>query len=307
MPDFTCRPARPEDMEAAYVVFRRALYDHLFRIKLVTEEERDDPPIASAWVRQGGWVVHLWNTAAENWVAVDDGGRVIGWALSVERDRHLELAIFFVEPGVQAKGIGRALLGHAFPKRDGLHRSILATHDPRALKLYLQTGVGLATTAVDCLVAGGPRTVETDLVFEEAEGIGEALALEAQILGFRREVDLAFLKTERRLWIARRGGQAVGYAFGPPLGGTEEENFPPGPGPMGALREEDIPALLDHVLAGGEPGADLAITLPMANGVAVRHLLGRGARFDTFFVAVLSDDPNLRLNRYVHTSPQFLL
>lgn len=124
-PGITYRPLVGADIPAAYAVFRRSLFDYLLRIGMVDAATAADPPIESAWQSQGPWVEHLSRTAAENWVAEDGAGRVIGWAMSVERDGVLELTHLFVEPGVQAGGVGRALLDRAFP------RARTASGDPR--------------------------------------------------------------------------------------------------------------------------------------------------------------------------------
>ena len=60
---------------------------------------------------------------------------------SVERDAFLGVTFFFVDPEVQSKGLGRALLERAFPLGRGRHRAIFATEDPRALSLYMRFGV----------------------------------------------------------------------------------------------------------------------------------------------------------------------
>ncbi|MEO7230785.1 MAG: hypothetical protein ABIZ30_09370, partial [Candidatus Limnocylindrales bacterium] len=60
------RVATKSDMQPAYAVFRRSLFDYLFRMALVDEATAKDPPIESAWASQGPWIDHLWATAAEN-------------------------------------------------------------------------------------------------------------------------------------------------------------------------------------------------------------------------------------------------
>lgn len=84
------RAVREEDLRPAYGVFRRVIYVGLARIGLVSAKGARNPPIEGAWLRQGAWMRHLWATAAENWMAVEPGGRVIGWAMSVQREGHLE-------------------------------------------------------------------------------------------------------------------------------------------------------------------------------------------------------------------------
>ncbi|MES2210457.1 MAG: GNAT family N-acetyltransferase [Chloroflexota bacterium] len=300
----TCRPLVEADIPAAFAVFRRSLFDYLFRIGMVDAATAADPPIESAWASQGPWVEHLAANAAENWVAADVDGRIIGWALSIERDGVLELTHFFVEPGTQARGIGRELLGRAFPPGRGRHRVIVATQDARALSLYLRYGVGYVTTSMDMFRAPEAIEPETDLQFERlaadeasVRAVGD---LEQVILGHRRDIDARFLLGMRPAWLARRGDAIAGVAFG-----AQGSNS----GPVAALDPADMPALLAHVereahAAGIE---ELYFSVPMLNDVAVRHLLARGFQIDPFYVKVLADTRSMQLDRWIHTGPAFIM
>lgn len=308
--EWPIRPARPEDIPAAYAVFRRSLYDYLRRIGLATAEEAADPPIGPAWKRQSEWVGHLWETAAENWVATDPDGRIVGWALSIERSGHLELAFFFVDPGCMAKRIGGRLLERAFTARPETRRTIMATQDPSALSLYLRSGVRFVTVACDIAVSARPVGRPTDLEIRRVDGAGDLAAiagLEERLLGLGRAPDLAFLARDRPGWIALRAGAPAGYAFAMRPPGAGAPDRPPECGPIAALDPADLPALLDHVLAEAPEGADLSFTVPLANRTAVGHLLDLGGRIDPFYIAVLSSGDELMLDRYVHTSPSFII
>ena len=298
------RPLIEADIPAAFAVFRRSLFDYLFRIGMVDAATAADPPIESAWASQGPWVEHLSETAAENWVAEDVDGKIIGWAMSTERDGVLELTHFFVEPGTQARGVGRALLERAFPLGRGRHRVILATQDARALSLYLRFGVGYVTTSMDMFRAPEAVEQETDLQFERlgadetsVRAVGD---IEQVILGHRRDVDARFLLGMRPAWLARRGDTIAGVAFG-----AQGSNS----GPVAALDPGDMPALLAHVereahAAGVE---ELYFSVPMLNDAAVRHLLARGFQIDPFYVKVLADARSMQLDRWIHTGPAFIV
>ncbi|MBI2782460.1 MAG: GNAT family N-acetyltransferase [Chloroflexi bacterium] len=191
---FELRRAEPADMPAAFAIFRRSIIEYIHRIGILDSAEVTDEMLDEAWVQRGPWVEHLWRTAAENWLAVDEDGRPIGWAMSNERDGHLELAFFFVEPGVQSKGLGKALLERAMPVGRGRHRAILATLDPRALSLYLRSGVRYVTGVVDLYGPPSSIEVETDLAFERLERTAAAVELiggvEQELLGHRRDIDI---------------------------------------------------------------------------------------------------------------------
>jgi GNAT superfamily N-acetyltransferase len=311
--EINCRPAAPEDMRAAYAAFRRSLFKYLLQLSLIDEGTANDPPIDSDWRRQSAWIEHLWNSAAENWVAQDAVGRIVGWAMSIQRGTHLELTHLFVEPSAQAKGVGRALLKRAFPHDQARHRSILATQDPRALSLYLRSGVDYVTTSVDFVIAPRPIEPATDLQFEQVgadEAAVEAIArIEQAVLGYRREVDVRFLLGLRPAWLARRAGSVVGFAFGAQPTQQLTRFAYLVSGPMAALATDDMPAILDHVIGAAltAGGGDFAITAPLINRVAVAHLLARGGRIDPFYVKVLSSADSMRLDRWIHTSPAFIM
>jgi len=217
----------------------------------------------------------------------------------------LELSFFFVEPGTQSKGVGRELLGRAFPDGRGPRRSIIATQDARAMSRYLRAGTRFITTIVDLENAPRPVAVETDLVFERLQPDAAAVdligSIEEQLLGGRRDHDIRFVLTQRPAWVARRGGAPVGFAFGDR--GDELT------GPIGALDPADIPALLAHVeneaALAGHP--NIYFSTPLDNHTAVSWLLGRGFTLDPMLVQLLADEHWLRTDRWIHTGLSYIL
>jgi GNAT superfamily N-acetyltransferase len=291
-------------MRPAFSVFRRAIIAYVRKLGIVPPESTDAGNEDQAWVLRGPWIEHLWRSSAENWVAEDGDGRVIGWAMSVQRGDMLELTHFFVDPDVQAKGLGRGLLARAFPIDRGRHRSIVATQDAAALSLYLRSGVRFVTAVVDFEARPREVQVETDLRFEaltESDAAVDLVAgIEAEVIGHRRELDTRFILGQRPAWAAFRGDVPVGFAFG-----HRDELT----GPIGALESHDIPALLAHVeneaaRAGAE---NMYFSTPLANDEAVRYLLGRGYQIDPFVVCILADDLSMRLDRWIHTGLSYIL
>jgi len=311
--DASFRRAEDSDLRPAYAVFRRSLLDYLLRLAVIDEETAKNDSVDAAWQRQSQWIVHLWNTAAENWVAVDASGAVIGWAMSVARDGHLELTHFFVEPGIQSKGVGRGLIECAFPGRPGLRKSIAATQDPRALSLYLRAGVNYVTTAGEFVLAPRRRAPAADIAFQNVKPTDESVeaiaGIERGVLGFRRDADIRFLLGQRPAWLALRDGEPVGFAFGAQSGATGDAGLPAPSGPMAALDPNDVPALIDHVTSEAEKSGigDISVLAPFANQSAVRHLLARGAKIDPFYIKVLASDGDMKLDRWLHTMPMFIL
>lgn len=304
----TFRRREAADMPAAYRVFRRSLFDYLHRIGMVDAAEAADPPIDEGWVKQRAWIEHLAATAAEDWVAEDPDGSIVGWAQSIERDGLLELTLFFVDPATQSRGIGRGLLERAFPQGRGPARAIVATEDPRALALYLRSGVAFVTTSVDVYGVPAISAVDTDLQLERVAGdeasrfaaLDDIMGVEREVLGHGRAADVRFLLETRPAWLARRDGRVTGFAFG-----QAGANF----GPITALDPADVPALMATVEndAAARGSDQVSFTIPMVNHVAVGHALDRRWRIDPFYTLILAGDDRMRLDRWVHTQPAFIV
>jgi GNAT superfamily N-acetyltransferase len=303
------RRAQAGDILPAYRLFRRSIFGYLHRIGLARAEEAADPPVESAWKRQASWIEHFWSTAAENWVAEDEAGAILGWALSVSRSGHLELAFFFVDPDRSSRGVGKRLFELAFASRPETARTIMATQDPSALSLYLRSGVSFRGTSCDIMVRSRHRQLPGDLEFRPLSewDLDTVVALEEAVLGLNRIEDLKFLLRNRPGWIAWRDGTPVGYAFGAQPLPKDATDFPPTCGPVGALDPDDVPGLIDKVIDSAPEDAELCFAVPLVNATAVSHLLGLGGKVDPFFIAVLSSADDLKLDRYLHTAPSFLL
>ncbi len=302
----TFRRRVPADMPDAYRVFRRSLFDYLFRTGQVDAETAADPPIESGWATQQPWMEHLAATAAEDWVAQGPNGEIIGWAQSTERDGLLELTLFFVDPLAQSRGVGRGLLDRTFPRGRGSARTIVATQDPRALSLYLRYDVGFVTTSAELIGRPSAFSVASDLAMDRVEpGQEEAAviaagAIERAILGHGRAEDVRFLLGYRPAWLARRDDRVVGVAFG--ASGTVA-------GPVAALDPADLPALLAAIESdAADRGLDeITFTVPMVNVTALQHLLSRRFQIDPFYAMILAGKADMALDRWVHTGPAFIV
>jgi hypothetical protein len=225
------------------------------------------------------------------------------------RAGHLELSFFFVDPERASRGIGKCLLELAFASRPESARTIIATFDPSALSLYLRSGVSFRGTGCDIAVRSRPRTLPQDLEFRimTEQDLETVAALEETLLGLRRVEDLAFLLRNRPGWTAWRDDTPVGYAFGAQPLPEGASDFPSTCGPLGALQADDVPALIDKVIDSAPDATELCFTVPLVNAGAVSHLLGLGGKVDPFYLAVLSSADNMKLDRYLHTAPSFIL
>jgi hypothetical protein len=259
----------------------------------------DGEGLPDAWDRRRSLYEHL-ATTSDRWVVAEDDRRVVGYARSIRRDGERELTEFFVRPDVQSGGIGKELIGRVFPAEAGVRRTIVATPDLRALSRYLRLGLAGASPIVE--LRGSPRDepLDSDLEVVRLRGTEadlDALAtLDVAVIGHRRDVDHRWLIAAREGLLFRRGGAPVGYGYS---GITT--------GPALTLDPADQPAILSQLEAvcarAGE--ALCEVEVPMANGVAMRHLLERGYRIDPFIAYFLADGPVHQLDRYVLHSPPF--
>ena len=292
------RPATADDSRACFGVFRASLFDLLRRQGYATEPGDD---AAERWPTYQGIFDHLAATHAAWWVAVSEDDAPYGYARSTLRGTTVELTEFFVHPEARVKGVGRALLERAFTVGWGEHRSIIATLDAPAVALYLRFGVRPQSTAAGFVGRPGPAEPPQGLEVEEATAEA-VLALEEELLGHARPEDVAFFLASRPGIVVRRGGQAIGYAFGPDAAGDV--------GPIAARDPEDLPALLAFVerAAHARGQEELELELPLTATPAVTYLLQeRGFRLDPFYTLLLADAPWAKFDRYLPYNPCLVL
>src|SRR5262249_643777 len=136
----TYRPGTPADEDAVLDVVIEALAD------LTRREAGPDSPGANPanvrdyWARARAALDFVARTAERCWRA-GQGGRVGGYGRTILHDGVRELTEFMVLPAYQSAGVGRELLGRAFPAEGARRRTILASHDENALARYLKSGV----------------------------------------------------------------------------------------------------------------------------------------------------------------------
>ncbi|HSJ00549.1 MAG TPA: GNAT family N-acetyltransferase [Patescibacteria group bacterium] len=297
------RRATAADSEACFRLFWDSISDLAARNGTPWEGTADD-----RWPGFDALYALLAEIAAEWWVAEDAGDeRLIGYARSVERgaDRGLfELSEFFVRPGHQSAGVGRALLERAFPIGRGEVRVIVATGDVRALARYhgADTSIQFPILGLNgAPSADAARTVRLGAEpITDPTGLDEVAGIERAVLGHDRGPhELGWLLERREAYRYRDGGRTVAFAF---VG-------PDGVGPIAALEPEHLPDVLRHVEARAAAigREELGFEVPAPNVVAVRHLLGRGFRLDPFVTYLMANRPFGRFDRYLDFTPPFVL
>ena len=308
------KPPYDGAMTAEQLRYRRATRDDsrachdLMWTSVVDLATRQGSPLqgtADDWWRSGESLHRLLaRLAAEWWVAEEtDSGRLVGFARTLEREGLVELTEFFVLPDAQSRGVGRALLERAFPAGQAAVRSIVATSDVRAQARYYAAGTvarfpiyTLAAATREAEPAGDVVAIPID----DGRTIEGQRAIEGQVLGHRRsDEEMRWLLEHRRAHLYRRDGETIGFAFV----GID------GVGPVAALAPSDLPAILLHVegLARSIGIERIEIQVPAPNETAMRHLMGRGYRFDSWINFLMSDRPFGQFDRFIPFSPPLFL
>ena len=295
------RKFKPEDRTPVYRMFRESLWDYMLQNGLASPEDEND--IDEYFRQQQNLYVHLEQTASEDWVAVTGTGDLVGWARSIERDNHLQLTHFFVDPDAQGGGVGRELLDRAFPLDRGDQRSIIATTNTRALSLYLRQDVSFQGMAFSFYGEPNIREFDSDLDIEQVDASSRTLEsivdIDSQVLGYRRPIDLEFFMNQQPVFLFRSAGRLVAYAFG--CDGYSA-------GPAASLEPEYLPALLHQIERSAcHSGMDsLWLTVPAAARQAVTWALSSGYKIDPFYEVLLARQPSMNLDRFIMTQSAFI-
>jgi GNAT superfamily N-acetyltransferase len=295
---YRLRRGTPDDSRPSFEVFLPAIRDLTARQGSPWEPDPDE-----LWDELSPMLDRLAQHSAEWWVAEDPTtGALLGYARSVERGGLFELTELFVHPDRQSAGLGADLIAHAFPDGRGEVRAIIATTDVRAQARYYAAGTAARFPIV--AVEGPPRAgdLDPDVAVERLDAAADPAPLveiEATVLEFDRGDEFRWLLEQREGYLYRRDGAPIGFAFLSPTAS----------GPIAALQPADMMPILAHVEArAAELGVErLSLEVPMVNEVAMRHLMARGMRMDTFLTLFMSSRPFGQFDRFIGFSPPFFL
>jgi GNAT superfamily N-acetyltransferase len=298
--DARLRRGTPDDIEACHTLLWETVTDLGRRQATPLDGTADD------WWQSGApFQRFLAAHAAEWWVAEDLGtGQLIGYARSIERGGLFELTEFFVRPGHQSRGLGKALLERAFPRGRGRIRTIIATGSPSALARYYRADTVvrfpiLTLARVPEAVGPGDRLTVEPLP-RDAASVATIARIERVVLGVERtEAEAMLLLEQREAHRYLRDGVVAGFAV---VGAG-------GSGPIAALDPADLPDILLHVETRASAlGVErLELEVPSPNAEAIRHLLGRGFRIDPWINYLMSSVPFGRFDRFIGFSPPLFL
>jgi GNAT superfamily N-acetyltransferase len=210
----TIRPLADPDLPTAC----RLAWDALQQVSVATGHRAVDyDDVTRSWLE--GRARHLLaHDAPGCWVA-EEGGELLGVALSLRRDDFWFLSLLSVRIGRQGRGIGRLLLdaarGHAAGTTSG---AIAASMDPKALRRYAAAGFDL----LPCYeVTGRPRT-DPAAVVDAREAVRPGVlpadrplldAVDRAVRGATRGPDWNFLLPGMQLLVADGAPGERGYAL----------------------------------------------------------------------------------------------
>jgi predicted N-acetyltransferase YhbS len=131
----------------------------------------------------------------EGMLVAERGGRVVGVAQAIRRERLWCLSLLTVEPTVQSAGAGRALFDRALQYGGGTDAGlIVSSNDPRAMRLYGTAGFRLLPTIQTEGAADRARLRRTNGAVREASADElEALAaISREVRGAPHTAEIEF-------------------------------------------------------------------------------------------------------------------
>ena len=227
------------------------------------------PPVVRTPADARGYVRHLLTFDPLGGLVAEVDGEVVGMAWLHARGPVATLGPLAVDPDMQGRGIGRALLARcielAGPRVPQL-RLVHESYNAASLGLYLRAGFRVVAPLVELELAPDVRAgavTPSSARLRDAVAADRALLVERDSRAFGasrpQNVDL-YLRRGRAL-VAERGTAPAGYAFGIGFGRVAY---------LGSASAEDGEVLLELL-------ASLATAL-QGDGTAVRALVPAGDR-----------------------------
>jgi len=269
----TIRALEERDAERAGDVNFLAFYDVALR--------HGQPPVVRAPADSRGYIRHLLGFDPLGGLVAELDGDIVGMAWVHQRGPVATVGPLAVDPSMQGRGIGRALLGRcvelAGPRVPQL-RLVQESYNAASLGLYLRAGFRVVAPLLELELPPGVRAgaaTPSGARLRPAEA-GDRTALverDGRAFGAPRPQNVDLHLRRGRALLAERGTALAGYAFGIALGQLAY---------LGSASAEDPEVLLDLLasLAGGLQGDATAVRIlvPSSDRRLVDGLLGVGFR-----------------------------
>ena len=267
------RAAEDRDADRAGDVNFLAFYDVALR--------HAQPPVVHTPADARGYVRHLLAFDPMGGLVAEVDGEIVGMAWVHGRGPVATLGPLAVDPRMQGRGIGRALLGRcidlAGPRVPQL-RLVQESYNTTSLGLYLRAGFRVVAPLLELELAPGGRVggvTPTGARLREA-GAGDRTRLierDGRAFGAPRPQNVDLHLQRGRALVAERGTALAGYAFGIGLGQVAY---------LGSASAEDADVLLELLasLAADLHGDTTGVRtlVPPSDRRVVDGLLGIGFR-----------------------------
>ncbi|HET7182946.1 MAG TPA: GNAT family N-acetyltransferase [Candidatus Limnocylindrales bacterium] len=301
----TIRPATPADLPDAHRVWRDALDAYSERLG-AQPLPRENPGVMRLHAHCLSTDPLRFQVAVRN--SIRGEGRVVGFGSAVERGPLWFLSMLFVDPGEQARGVGKAILGALLPQEpDG---RVLATctdaAQPISNGLYATLGIAPRMPMFNCVGRPDPefawpalpealRVVHVD---DHAAWAGsrELADFDTALLGFTRAADHAFVAAEPRhaFRLLTDDGRLLGYGYAGEIGRL---------GPIAVADPALLGPFLGVLLRTVQPRGASAVWIPGAAGETLSTIVRSGLRIEGFPVLAGWSRPFADFGRYVPISP----
>ena len=277
------RPIDPADLEACADVFYAADEDLMRKRGLPVM-----PRNRVALLRLFG---HIQATSPHRaWLAQRDG-RVLGFAMSAQREQLVFLSFLFIDPAEQSRGLGRALLERSMA---GATKTAVCIFSVQPISAALYAMYGMVPRVPIYTIAGRPKQPLPGLPAGLSVGPLEAeaaAALDRAVTGFAREQDHALWQAlERRLFGLFEAGRPVGYGYAHQSGRV---------GPVVVERPELVLPLVAELLRQVDSLEDWLLNVPGPAAETFTALLKAGMRLDGPPVVFCASDESIDHSRYL--------
>jgi GNAT superfamily N-acetyltransferase len=300
----TFRRAHERDLSSIYDVF----YQN--EIAGIDEADAPIPPVNSLSMLR-----HILSTGVL--YVAEEQGKIMAYSGAITRGAMTFLTDLFVLPGNQSSNLGKTLLEYAMPAGDGQIHCTMSSTDPRALALYIRSGMQPQWPHFNLRLIGPLRetpelrNIDVDV---RVANVGDPalLAWDARMSGRARPGDHTYWVREQEgipLWFERQG-RIIGYGYVRPGAGSTGSLWYPqlcAIGPLGVEQPEDTAAcVLAAVKWASQRAEVLYIDVPGPHR-AIAPLLNCGFHIiynETYLSS--TDTPFFDARRYIASGSDLL-
>jgi len=302
LPDgIALRRAVPHDLPACEAVYRAGLNSYLGPLGF------PEIPAESPALRR--LHEHTMTTDPQHFWLAARGDEVLAFGSATVRPPVWFLSMLFVDPGVQARGLGRALLQRLLPESPDVPILATATDSAQPISNGLYASLGMVPRLPLLNLVGRPRAdhglpplppgIGAEPMGAQAAGTAEIAALDRSVIGFEHPQEGAFLDRDGRRGFAFRDAQGTlqGYGYASEAGRV---------GPLAVTDPALLAPALGYLLTAVQPRGASSVWLPGSATEAVIAALRAGLRIESFPVLLCWNRPFADFSRYLPTSPGLL-